>query len=175
MTSRIPVTAAGIASVHHRPIAITATARTRCPATERPAGVGKAIRTTDNPAIKTVIPSARHSLLPAFGPPFCVPLFSSLRPDSMGSAVMMEEARRNRAIQKIDSVGMMPFPMTCGFITECRPCVEKKGVPCPGTKTSPPIPAFSPSRRLPRSRGSVLRRGRGHLRTARPVCYGFPL
>ena len=64
----IPVTAAGIASVHHRPIAITATASTRCPATERPAGVGKAIRATDNPAIKTVIRSARHSPFTASSP-----------------------------------------------------------------------------------------------------------
>ena len=84
MTSRIPVTAAGIASVHHRPIAMTATASTRCPAVERPAGVGRAIRTTANPAMKTVIPSARHSPFTAFGPLSRFRLFSFFCLDSMG-------------------------------------------------------------------------------------------
>ena len=47
------------------PLAITATARTRCPATGRPAGVGRNIRATDNPTMKTVIQNDRHSLFVA--------------------------------------------------------------------------------------------------------------
>jgi hypothetical protein len=48
--------------------------------------------------------------------------------------VIMEEARRNWAIQKIHSMGMMSFPMTCGFITESGPGVEKKRCPIRGRK-----------------------------------------
>ena len=115
--------------------------------------------------MKTVIRSARHSPFTPFGPLFRVLLSSSCRVDSMRSVVMMEEVRRNRAIQKIDSMGMMPFPMTLGFITESGPGVEKKGCPIRRRKPSPPIPAFSPTRRLPRSRGSASRRGRWRFRT----------
>jgi hypothetical protein len=65
--------------------------------------------TTDNPAIKTVIPSARHSPFTAFGPPFCVLLFSSLYLDSMGSAVVMEDFRRNRTIQTVSFRTLSPY------------------------------------------------------------------